>query len=76
MATREVAERLSRWEKPALVAFSDHDPVFPFPKAGDRFVELIPGAGEQVRIEGAAHFLQEDRGERLAEEVLRFLDRI
>jgi haloalkane dehalogenase len=73
---REVAERLSHWEKPALVAFSDQDPVFPYPRAGDRFVELIPGAGEQVRIEGAAHFLQEDRGERIAEEVLRFLDRI
>jgi haloalkane dehalogenase len=55
-----------------------YEAPFPTPesKAGDRFVELIPGAGEQVRIEGAAHFLQEDRGERLAEEVLRFLDRI
>jgi haloalkane dehalogenase len=70
---REVADALGRWEKPALVAFSDEDPVFPYPKAGDRFTELIPTAGEQVRIEGAAHFLQEDRGERIAEEILRFL---
>jgi haloalkane dehalogenase len=37
------------------------------------FCDLIPTAGEQVRIEGAAHFLQEDRGERLAEEVLKHL---
>jgi haloalkane dehalogenase len=29
---------------------------------------------EQVKIEGAAHFLQEDRGEQIAAEVLRFLD--
>ncbi len=70
---RELAEHLRRWEKPALVAFSDQDPVFPFPKGGDRFVELIPTADEQLRIEGAAHFLQEDRGERIAEEILGFL---
>jgi haloalkane dehalogenase len=69
---RAVADELSRWEKPALVAFSDSDPVFPYPRAGDRFSELIPGAGEQVKIEGAAHFLQEDRGELIADEILRF----
>jgi haloalkane dehalogenase len=70
---REIAETLSGWEKPALVAFSDGDPVFPFPRAGERFTETIPTASEQVRIEGAAHFLQEDRGELIAEHVLRFL---
>jgi haloalkane dehalogenase len=70
---REVADELSRWDKPALVAFSDNDPVFPYPKGGDRFVELIPSVGEQVKIEGAAHFLQEDRGELIAERLLRFL---
>jgi len=70
---REVADELTRWEKPALVAFSDQDPVFPYPRAGERFVEMIPSVEEQVRIEGAAHFLQEDRGEQIAEEVLKFL---
>ncbi len=70
---REVADELSRWEKPALVAFSDSDPVFPYPRAGDVFCRLIPGAGEQVRIEQAAHFLQEDRGERIAELTVEFL---
>jgi haloalkane dehalogenase len=63
-------DALSRWDKPALVAFSDTDPVFPYPKAGERFTELIPTAGEQVRIEGAAHFLQEDRGTEIAEAML------
>jgi haloalkane dehalogenase len=71
---RAVTEALSRWDKPALVAFSDSDPVFPFPRAGEVLASLIPGAGEQVRIEGAAHFLQEDRGVQIAEEVLRFLE--
>jgi haloalkane dehalogenase len=67
-----VADDLSRWDKPVLVAFSDSDPVFPFPRAGEAFTSRMPTAGEQVRIEGAAHFLQEDRGERIAEEILRF----
>jgi haloalkane dehalogenase len=70
---REMADALGAWEKPALVAFSDGDPVFPFPKAGDRYVDLIPSVSEQVKIEGAAHFLQEDRGEQIAGEILRFL---
>jgi haloalkane dehalogenase len=70
---RAVSDALSRWDKPALVAFSDEDPVFPFPRSGDVFTALIPTAGEQVRIEGAAHFLQEDRGEAIAEHMLRFL---
>jgi haloalkane dehalogenase len=68
-----VREFLERWNKPALVAFSDSDPVFPFPKAGERFTDAIPTAGEQVKIEGAAHFLQEDRGEQIAGEILRRL---
>jgi len=66
-ATRD---ELSRWDKPALIAFSDTDPVFPYPRAGDVFTEMIPAAGEQVRIEGAAHFLQEDRGVEIADAML------
>ncbi len=65
-----VRDALSRWEKPALVAFSDSDPIFPYPRAGERFIDLIPGAGEQVKIEGAAHFLQEDRGAEIAAAIL------
>jgi haloalkane dehalogenase len=70
---RAVADALSRWEKPALVAFSDSDPVFPHPKSGQVFCDRIPGALPQVTIAGAAHFLQEDRGEQIAEEILSFL---
>jgi len=68
-----VMDELSRWEKPALVAFSDSDPVFPSPKAGQVFVDLIPGAGEQTVVEGAAHFLQEDRGEVIAAAILKWM---
>ena len=70
---RAVADELKRWDKPALVAFSDSDPVFPYPRAGEAFCDLIPSAAEQVKIEGAAHFLQEDRGEQIADEIVRFL---
>ena len=70
---RDVVDALRKWEKPALVAFSDSDPVFPYPRAGERFIEWIPTVSDQVRIEGAAHFLQEDRGEQIAAEILRFL---
>jgi haloalkane dehalogenase len=67
-----VRDELSRWEKPALVCFSDSDPIFG-PKAGQRFVDLIPGAEEMRVIEGGAHFLQEDRGEVIAANVNEFL---
>jgi haloalkane dehalogenase len=70
---RAVADALSRWEKPALVAFSDSDPVFPHPKSGQVFCDRIPGARAQVTIAGAAHFLQEDQGEPIATEILTFL---
>jgi haloalkane dehalogenase len=66
-------ERLEEWERPALVCFSDSDPIFT-PKAGQRFVDLIPGARDLIVIEGAAHFLQEDKGEQIASEINSFLE--
>ena len=72
---KAVMEELRSWTRPCLVAFSDSDPVFPFPRSGDRFVSEIPGAGEQVRISGAAHFLQEDRGEEIASVVIDWLEK-
>ena len=65
-----VQDALGGWQKPALVAFSDSDPVFPYPQSGEVFTQLLPEAGEQVRIEGAAHFLQEDRGPQIVEAIL------
>lgn len=68
----EIIEQLGVWQKPVLVAFSDSDPIFP-PKVGQRFVDTIPGASELKVIEAASHFLQEDRGEQIAEEILAFI---
>jgi haloalkane dehalogenase len=47
--------------------------VFPHPKSGEVFVDRMPGALPQVTIAGAAHFLQEDEGEQIAQEILTFL---
>jgi len=44
---RAVADALSLWQKPTLVAFSDSDSVFPRPKSGDVFWDRIPGARPQ-----------------------------
>jgi haloalkane dehalogenase len=68
-------EVLSRWQKPFLTAFSDRDPIT---RGGERsFQERVPGAREQphATIKGAGHFLQEDKGEELAQVILEFIER-
>ena len=64
-------DALRGWGTPVLVAFSDSDPIFP-QSAGERMAERIPGA-RFVPVEGASHFLQEDKGEEIAATVLEFL---
>ncbi len=68
----EVRAALERWNRPALVLFSDSDPIFT-PAAAERMAALIPGAGPAEIVAGAGHFLQEDRGEEIAERIVRFL---
>jgi haloalkane dehalogenase len=70
---RRTRERLGRWDKPALVCFGDSDPVFPQGSA-KAMARLIPTAGEPETLEGAAHFVQEDRGKAVADRIGRFLD--
>lgn len=67
-----VGEKLRAWQKPALVAFGDSDPIFST-RVGQRLVERIPGASPLVVIEAASHFLQEDQGEVIADHVIDFL---
>ena len=68
----EVRAALERWEKPALVLFSDSDPIFS-PAAAERLAARIPGAGPAEIVAGAGHFLQEDKGEEIAQRIVRFL---
>jgi haloalkane dehalogenase len=68
----EVRAGLERWERPALVLFSDSDPIFST-AAAERMAKRIPGAGPAETITGAGHFLQEEKGEEIAERIVRFL---
>jgi haloalkane dehalogenase len=64
---------LSQFERPFLIAFSDSDPIT---RGGDTpFKAKVPGAFGQphTTIEGAAHFLQEDRGPELARVIVEFI---
>lgn len=65
--------KLRKWTKPLLTTFSDSDPIT---RGGERpFQRLVPGAKGQphVTIENAGHFLQEDKGEELSENIIRFI---
>jgi haloalkane dehalogenase len=64
---------LEKWEKPALTAFSDQDPIT---RGADRaFQARVPGTKGQphTTIEGGGHFLQEDKGEELANVIVEWL---
>jgi len=70
---RKAWQALQRWKKPFLTAFSDQDPIT---RGADLLLQsLIPGAAGQphTTIQGAGHFLQEDKGEELARVVVDFV---
>jgi haloalkane dehalogenase len=71
-AMLDVREQLRSWTKPALVFFSDSDPIFS-PRVAERFAELIPGAELQPPVAGAGHFLQEDAGEEVGQRIAAWL---
>jgi haloalkane dehalogenase len=71
-AMLEVRDALSRWERPALVLFSDSDRVFS-PAHAERMAAHVPGALPAEIVSGAGHFLQEDKGEEIAERIARFV---
>lgn len=72
MAARAVFQT---WTKPFFALFSDCDPVT---RGGDRwFRKHVPSASAEpeVTITQAGHFLQEDKGEEIADEIVRFIQR-
>jgi haloalkane dehalogenase len=72
-ANRKAWEALQKWEKPFLTAFSDSDPIT---RGGERVLQaLIPGTKGQphTTIAGGGHFLQEDRGEELAQVIVDWM---
>lgn len=74
-ANRRAWAILKQWTKPFLTAFSDKDPITS--GAEKIFQQLVPGAKDQphTTITKAGHFLQEDKGEELANVVVSFIKR-
>jgi haloalkane dehalogenase len=68
----EVRDRLRELDRPALILFSDSDPIFSR-RAAEVMAELLPNAELDPPVEGAGHFLQEDRGELLGERIARWM---
>lgn len=66
-------EVLKNWEKPALILFAEKDPILG--KGWQWFQENIPSVQNRPRknVEKASHFLQEDKGEEIAADIVAFM---
>ena len=62
--TIDAALKLTKWDRPTLIAWSANDRFFP-PAHGERLAKLIPGARFEL-IDNARTFSAEDQPERLA----------
>ena len=66
-------EVFKRWDKPFLTLFSSRDPIT---RGGEKIWQArVPGAQGQphATTRGAGHFLQEDKGEELAQALIRWM---
>ena len=69
-----VRDALMNWQKPTLVVWGNDDSVL-LPRIAEHFVELIPGARTPATlIDGASHFLQEDRPDAVAAAIASFAE--
>lgn len=68
---RKAWEVLSKWEKPFLTIFGEQDMIM---KGAEKvFQEVIPGAqGQSHTTLDAGHFIQEEKGEELAQLITEF----
>jgi haloalkane dehalogenase len=69
VANRAAWKVLMQWHKPALMCFSDADPIM---AGGDKpFLKLVPGTRDQPHITlSGRHFIQEEDGETWARAVV------
>jgi len=64
-------EKLKQWQKPFLTIFGNKDPITA--GAEKMFQKLIPGTrGQNHKLLNAAHFIQEEKGEELAQLIIQF----
>lgn len=75
-ANRAAWQVFEAWQKPFVLAFSDGDPITRGADAS--FLERVPGTEGQphTTIEGAGHFLQEDRSEEVAAVIVGVAERL
>ncbi|WP_179346688.1 haloalkane dehalogenase [Winogradskyella ursingii] len=67
-------EKLKSWNKPFLTIFGDEDDIMI--GAEKAFQKIVPGAKEQNhKILNAGHFIQEEKGEELAELIIEFYNK-
>jgi haloalkane dehalogenase len=71
-AMLDVRERLRSFDRPALVLFSDSDPIFSR-RAAEAMAELLPRAELDPPLACAGHFLQEDQGEAVGRRIADWL---
>jgi haloalkane dehalogenase len=72
-ANRKAWVNLAKFDKPFITAFSDSDPVT---AGGDQYMQkAIPGCNGQAHtvIKDGGHFVQEDKGEELADIIIQFM---
>jgi haloalkane dehalogenase len=73
VANREIWNYLANFSKPCLTLFSDGDPIM---KGAELvFQSVVPGCQNMPHeiIKDAGHFLQEDKGEEIAEKMISFI---
>jgi haloalkane dehalogenase len=70
-AGQRVLDALKQDTRPMLGLWADSDPVIPL-ETGRRFMAAL-GRDEPEVIEGASHFLQEDRGEEIGRRIAAWL---
>lgn len=72
-ANRAAWKVFARWDKPFMTMFSNRDPIT---RGGDTvWQETVPGAKDvdHIVIDGAGHFLQEEKGPELADALAGFI---
>jgi len=62
-------------ERPSLLLWGVDDPALPLDPVGRAVQLLFPQAAPLTEVEGASHFLQEDRGEFVGERIAEWLSR-
>jgi len=70
-AGQQVLDGLREDRRPTLMLWADSDPIIP-PSVGERFAEAIGRDAPEI-VEGASHFLQEDRGEQIGARIAEWL---